>query len=94
MYRNAIDTIDSFCVAFFGTPINRILHRLGLDSLFLFRLSPLPALFPALAPLIGDARFPPESYVPLGAVGLTAMGWLSAMDLALAMQAKVSTPHR
>jgi hypothetical protein len=60
-----------------------------LDSLFLFKLSHLPSYFPALAPLIGDPRFPAALYTDLGAVGLTTMGWLSAMDAALKLQQSV-----
>lgn len=89
LYRNAIDTIDSFCMAFFNSTLNRVLRTLSLDSLFIFKLSPLPGLFPVLVPLIGDARFPAAMYTDLGAIGLTAMGWLSAMDTAQRLQREV-----
>lgn len=88
LYRNAVDTVDSFCAAFFDSTANRVLRRLGLDSFFLYRLSPLPQLFPAMLPLANDPRFPAATYQPLGAIGLTALGWVSAMDVALALQAR------
>jgi hypothetical protein len=39
LYRNAIDTVDSFCMAFFNSRVARLSRKLHIDSLFLFKLT-------------------------------------------------------
>ncbi len=88
LYRDPLPTVDSFCMAFFNNGISRLVRRFGIDSLYLYRVSNMAALFPLLAPLANDARFPQPVIRRLGFVGLTLMSYLSVMDIALTLQAE------
>ena len=89
LYRQGVDVVDSFCMAFFNSTANQFMRKLSLDSLFLFKLSGFSSFFPVVAPLMSDPRFPREVYTRLGAIGLTTMMWISTMDVAMKMQQKV-----
>lgn len=55
---------------------------------FIFKVGNIRGILPVIAPLVGDDRFPPSSYEPLGAVGLTLMSWLSCLQGALKLHEK------
>eukprot|EP00053_Salpingoeca_punica_P014470 m.131599 g.131599 ORF g.131599 m.131599 type:complete len:469 (+) comp16465_c0_seq1:103-1509(+) len=86
LYRNAIDTVDSFCAAFFNSRIARISRYLHLDSVFLFKLTNIAESLPVIAPLLSNPRYSYDLVYRLGAPGITAIGWLSCMDRALQLQ--------
>jgi hypothetical protein len=88
LYREPIDTIDSFCMAFFSDFVKRQLRWWNIDSWFIYKQSGWDKDFPYLAPLLAaqDGRFPEALYRKLGFVGLITMIWLSNMDTALRLQ--------
>ena len=88
LYRDPIDTIDSFCAAFLSGFVNRQLRWWNLDSWFIYKVSGWEVDFPYLAPLLasGDSRFPDTLVRKLGFVGFITMIWLSTMDVALRLQ--------
>eukprot|EP00048_Salpingoeca_helianthica_P002520 m.57994 g.57994 ORF g.57994 m.57994 type:complete len:435 (+) comp12148_c1_seq1:66-1370(+) len=90
LYRGLLATVDSYCMAFFSAPVNRFTRAVGIDSWFLFKSNAFAPYVPAIAPLVRDPRFSadPALYTRLGAVGLTGMMWLAAMDTAARLQAQ------
>eukprot|EP00035_Acanthoeca_spectabilis_P023689 m.450443 g.450443 ORF g.450443 m.450443 type:complete len:442 (+) comp20002_c0_seq1:65-1390(+) len=87
LYRDPVDTIDSFCMAFFSGFVQRQLRWWNIDSWFIYKISGWDKNFPYLAPLLAtDNRFPADLYRQLGFVGLITMIWLSNMDTADRLQ--------
>ena len=76
-------------MAFFNSTANNFMRRFSLDSFFIYKVSEFSKLFPVVAPLMGDHRFPQDVYTRLGAIGLTTMMWISTMDVAVKMQEQV-----
>lgn len=91
LYRHGVDTVDSFCCAFFSNPVTKLLRLLRLDGALIFRLPATRKYLPLMCPLAardGGAAFPAAAYTSLGYVGLVAMSWLSNVDCALALQTR------
>ncbi|MDY6943181.1 MAG: hypothetical protein SVU69_09230 [Pseudomonadota bacterium] len=84
LYRNALETVDSFIGAIYGVPLVRWAGKFGLDAKLLrliAAVSPMKKNPQALAPLLKDPHY--EKNTPEDLVAFLTVAWLSKMDRAL-----------
>ena len=93
LYRNALDTVDSFCMAFFDSAFNRFIRYFRLDSKFL-ATPPMQDVMATFAPLVTDSRFSAAAVYDLGFLGLVSLGWVSSIDSAIKCRAYFSASLR
>ncbi len=70
-------------MAFFNSGANKLIRALKLDSKFIFSDKNKTTMLPTVAPLANDRNYDFATIFDLGAIGFTAMAWLSAMDAAV-----------
>eukprot|EP00729_Bicosta_minor_P010337 gene10337-6920_t len=87
LYRNPVDTIDSFSALFFKDAAANFFRWLHFDSWFIYNVLPFGEFMPFLAPLTETqaATYMPSLYKPMGILGFNAICYLSNMDAALSL---------
>lgn len=83
LYRNGLDTVDSYGMAFFNSRLTRWVRYFRLDVFFIYRTGPLRRYFEWFIPLYNTEIYPPAVVQPLGYVGFIALSWLCNMQAAL-----------
>ena len=83
LYRNAIETVDSKCMAFLQQPMMTFLRKHRLDGEMVPKMQQTLALNrPLAAPLAALYKAHRPLHLQLGAVGVMAQGWMSEMGAA------------
>ena len=85
LYRNPVDTIDSFSALFFKDAVANFFRWIHLDTWFIYNVLPFGEFMPFLAPLTTAeaSSYTADKYKPLGILGFNAICYLSNMDAAL-----------
>lgn len=87
LYRNAIDTVDSFFAMLMRVPLMRFARKLRLETLVLRLLAwanPMKRNPGALAPLCKQPHY--QKQMPEDLAAFLTIGWLSKMDRVLNLQ--------
>lgn len=87
LYRNAVDTVDSFFAMLLRVPIMRLARKVRLETLVLrlvALLNPMMRNPGALAPLYKDPHY--RKQVPEDLAAFLTIAWMSKMHHALALQ--------
>lgn len=87
LYRNAIDTVDSFFAMLMRVPLMRFARKLRLETLVLRLLAwanPMKRNPGALAPLYKQPHY--QKQIPEDLAAFLTIGWLSKMDRVLDLQ--------
>ena len=87
LYRNAVDTVDSFFAMLLRVPIMRLARKVRLETLVLrlvALLNPMMRNPGALAPLYKDPHY--RKQIPEDLAAFLTIAWMSKMHHALALQ--------
>lgn len=83
LYRNAVDTVDSFGMAFLSSKVLQLIRLFRLDSLYIYQIGFMPRYFSLIIPTYNTINFPAAVVQPLGFIGFLTLSWISNVDSAL-----------